>query len=341
MRDLGLVRWGLALTPDRQQQLDVVLLKLMSYKHDELWEPCGQIVKLVRNADKPEDCVLAAAVLWHLGLLADLVALVETASGEGRWRGARAAGRQILHLLALMGDAARIRDAASQELSPLDKDKIIRNLVSTARRIKGKQRVAFMLGLGYVSFHAWLSEVDREDVLTQDRPGTSDPTLVAWAQCSWNAGKDALEELIQLRRRSSVEWSFAINHCVFVGAVTGVAPEEEVEKYWKELTGLRLNQAVWHYRFADTDAYVSFLRASRLWTKVTGAGNAVGSQEGREAVIRELGNARRALEGATPSFGDEEIEAHWRDIERLEDDVRRQLAFNPWSKRTGAPGVGI
>jgi hypothetical protein len=156
------------------------------------------------------------------------------------------------------------------------------------------------MGVAHVAYWAWQRLRELDDQI-QAR---------SMAEKSFEAAKDAQGQFVT----RSLAWAFAINHCVYVGTVSGVR-KPETEMMRSQL--LHVNARHYHYRFADTEArqYTEEVRETiEKWGVV-----AITSEKHLRSTRTELckltNEAQKVLAASRPFFGDEEVERHWRELQ--------------------------
>jgi hypothetical protein len=225
--------------------------------------------------------------------------------------------KPLSHSLMVMRAAGKMRHSL---LSREAKVRLIEELRQVMDRLQGAALGTFLLGLGYVEFHAWDGELES---LLPDGIGRVDGAAqLDWAAVSFARGEEAL----LLLPADTLQWAFAINHCAYVGSVANIEGVK-TEKYVAILQRLSTFPGVWHYRFADTLAWSKYTAARRLWDAATNRSDVQGE------VCGLLASATRLLAQARPDYGDPEMPSHDEAVAELdrraacgiEDASRRQV----------------
>ena len=103
-----------------------------------------------------------------------------------------------------------------------------------------------------------------------------------------------------------------MNHCAYVGIVTGVKPKL-TEEYFEELLRLQSFPALWNSRFEDTLGVYYLLKAERMWDAASP------EERPRLNLSSLLVTARVHLERASERDpGDIDLQEHRTRLERLE-----------------------
>jgi hypothetical protein len=300
MRDLGLVRWGCSVSSRSIGRIRVFWEKLFAREDQETASACEELAYEIDSLDDAEDCLVACSVLWFLGLFERVVETIDKFT-KGRWYDGA-------YNLAVMRSAAHLRGGG--KIDRVEKLEIISRLTDKAgKQGDPEEQGHSLLGLGYVLFYCWFLE---NRLLIFDTARNEDELSRQWLFQSAAAGRRAVE----LLQPGSLAGAFALNHCVYVGSVGNILPDETKEFAWK-LSLVSSVRDVWNYRFADTFAYRGFLEAMRLH-KVT---QPQGPGLHRQLICDHLENAQLWIDKATPSFGDSEIEEHRAQIRQLKIDA--------------------
>lgn len=304
MRDLGLIRWGVILSEEEKIDLNANVDALLSGDEARITTVASELAYTCKECKTAEQCRVSSAVLWLLGLH-DMIVRVTDAFAAGR-------SGDIPGDLILVGAAARSRGATP--LRTAEKAAILERLRQMEGTLESGRRGSYLVGVGYVAFNFWLSEqTDSRAVLESEH---REPTLrEEWVRLSLESG----ERAIDLLRDDPLGRAFALNHCVYVGCVSKIVPDR-TRVHIRALNELRKYTDVWHYRFADTLAYDTYLTALRRWEHSRRLGLEVTGRL-RADVCEMLQSARRSLSEASPDFGDPEIAIHRKEIELLEREV--------------------
>jgi len=252
MRDLGLVRWGYSLSPSEQAEL-IDLLDSLLRREDE-----GDIAAHASRAamwmdearTNPRRCMLVCGVLWSIHCYEQLVDLAdECVAGTG--------GGQVPPSLLVIQAAAemRIGRAATHD----ERRAIVNRIWGLYEGLSGAQRRGVLLGVGYVLYHAWrLSNLG--GMITTDTEADVASEIAEWARKSFFLGGEAHKAL----RENQLAWAYSVNHCAYVGTMTGVEAGE-IQKYIIELGRLETVTAVWNARFSDTVGTFFLTAAEKDW----------------------------------------------------------------------------
>jgi len=296
-RDLGMIRWGIDLQEEKWREIEQVVARLIEPEEEEFSLACARIALDVDRVEDPQQCALTCAALWLLDeydWITRIIDRLEKASGS------------VPHWLELMRAAARVRTRTPVQVEEIQA--LIEALEGHARGLTGRTLGLFLLGLGYVLYYAWYFE----------KGGVSTKQTVAEIADQW--GVTSLKKVLEARslfENWTLERAFAANHCVYVGAEIG-RPWDEIRPCFDELMSFRGMQGIWHYRFADTCAWVHYHEARKVWSTERRRGL---SLDQRNRVVARLTMAQHLLDEAHPDFGDPEIAEHRMKVGQLRAEV--------------------
>jgi hypothetical protein len=127
-----------------------------------------------------------------------------------------------------------------------------------------------------------------------------------WAARCFAVGEEAVR---LLRDADDLAWAYAVNHCGYVGLMTGVEPDK-TQQYLLELSEMQGRPAIWNARFDDTLGTDFLLRAEVALRAV----NQVASRALRstlDEITSDLQQADRCFRQArSREFGDIDVESH-------------------------------
>ena len=242
MRDLGLIRWGFVFDETSRK---FVLNTIKTITQGDDFEKIREIGDLANRIefgrDDPKEKVISCAILWALRLYEDIIALVGECPMEPKTE-----QEQSLCV---------IKDAAKMRLGNLPYDEIKAMANRNIALLDKSEEV--LLGIGYILFHAWDKGKDQRT----DKISTIE--LKSWVEQSFKVGEKASEVF---RERDELVWAHSINHCAYVGTMTGVYPTE-TEHFIETLFDISDRQALWNYRFSDTAGCICISRAEKLLKK--------------------------------------------------------------------------
>jgi hypothetical protein len=290
MRDLGLVRWGYNLSEEERVDLVSLVRPLLQGGDDDVSVQAGELATRIHQGRYDAvQCAVACAALWALGRFEEIVEIV-----NGLEHGIGEDVSPTLHV---------VRAAAAMKNGTLDHEQR-REIVQRISKLKGglsdDRRKGVLLGIGYVLYHAWKQEMRGARIhhpsLTD---GSSPGEAQEWAAMSFEAGEDASF----LLPTGSLAWSFAINHCAYVGMVTGVEPQKSNE-YLRELIKLQSFPS-WNSRFDDTLGVSYLLEAEVIIERQ------VQDEDSREYLEHLVKRAGEYFERAKATeIGDIDIDEH-------------------------------
>jgi hypothetical protein len=306
MRDLGLVRWGYNLSFEEKGYLIDTLKSLILEPEDESIQihQVSEISFQIEQAKyDPKKCQLICALLWALMGYHYIVQIVQDCINNNR-------DKEIDPTLLVIQAAAKVKTG---ELSThADRKKIVNELWQLQKKAPTKQRMAILLGVGYVLYHAW--KIDKlGDKISSLVSNERQEELNAWANKCFQIG----EEAAKLLPPNSLAWAFAINHCAYVGIVIDIE-SQKTENYFRTLLKFENLPAFWNHRFSDTIGTYYLLLAEREWEKR--------SHEERKKldISRILSKAREYFQKALiMDVGDIDIDEHINRLNILEEKYTR------------------
>jgi hypothetical protein len=295
MRDLGLVRWGYDLNNAEKQVVRSVVDNIKQCTDAGLDFECAELANRMEAArGTVRDCLVVTAVLWVMRMWTEIDRLVDECAST--------TGTPVPASLRLIQAAARIR---SVQLNPEEKEVLIERVWSLRDTIPAPQRGGYHLGLGYVLYHAWKQELRGAwifDRSVHEMP----PYARVWATKCFEAGQAAVS---LLAGADELAWAYAVNHCGYVGLMTGGEPDK-TQLYLLELSELQGRPAIWNARFDDTLGTAYLLRAETALRAI----HQIPPPQQRatfDQLLDELRNAERFFRQARErEFGDIDVEYH-------------------------------
>jgi hypothetical protein len=259
LRDLGLSRWDVQLTPDGLRTVSSLIRDLHDADSVVWQDACRSFASYVEEArSSAEKARLVCSVLWLFReyswiceILDELQRLREGQANTGArdlivWRGAA----WIRGVADLQSGAAAVRACE-------DEVRKIRTEIESSLSLTP----LLALGLGYVLYHCW-KRVGAEDL-------GGDVSLMArhraWVEESLKLAEEAKRAL----PRRTLSWGLATNHCVYVGMEAGAAAET-IMGHMKDLSELEAYD-IWTARFSDTAACYYMWRFEQETRATTGA----------------------------------------------------------------------
>ncbi len=302
MRDLGLVRWGMELSDQAAIRFRGLAAPLIAKDQSEWWTGCADLTSAIRDLGTDQaECATICAILWWLN---------EFSSIEQVLNQFEINSKKPLPIWAyILRAAARLWGPGLNCEKKLEMVEVLRDKI---RALPDSQRSQYLIGIGYVLFHTWRSENEKQ--VRQEHGGTDGgrELLRGWIEESFEVGEEAYRGL----QRGSLAWAFAINHCAYVGSVANIEPIKTAYCL-AQLGSLVANGAVWNYRFVDTLAYSFYLDAERLWQSRENFSLESELDYLRQQVWRNLDRAYKIYAQARIHFGDQEIPAHINNIDQL------------------------
>lgn len=306
-RDLGLVRWGLTLEEGDKQKLKILLEELpVAGAESGLSMECTQLaIRLGRARQEEVQCILMSAFLWSISLWEKVIDLL-----EGFEKTLQEQDRALSPNLSMLRFAAKVKTEIGGSVE--DKRKLLDEMSELVEDLEKDERKQVLLGVGYIYFHLWYYEHlhwESDDKGVEQGSRIVDSEIEEWAKLSFQAGEEAFQEC----KDDRLVWAFAINHCTYVGLVTGVEPEKTAE-FYEKLLALR-GSGSWNYRFDDTVGYhylASIREEIDRWDRLPAG------KECPDLGDKFLG-ARKNLERArNKNLGDIPTDSHLATLARLE-----------------------
>ncbi|HET7541873.1 MAG TPA: hypothetical protein VFK05_18485 [Polyangiaceae bacterium] len=306
MKDLGLVRWGVLLEEERQDEVTRNIQALIGTDRILAEEALTRIAAMVGSADRPNECLEVAAYLWFLAMFDDLLLVLE------RQLGRRVPSDDDVLLLSLR----TMRLAARQHVPPPpeDVDSVLAEISDLRDQldevVKGRESAgAGYLGLGYAAYMAWRHVTE----MNTNIYGT-DISLSNLAAMAYSCGLKAATSIPM----GTLAWAFAVNHCAYVGTRIGRSADD-VEHWIAQLERIQGQYPhLWHYRFVDTLAYWYFAKGKALWEA---AGKPSGANAQNHADYRrwcfQMSRARELWQSMNRDLGEGEIRQHRLESDRL------------------------
>ncbi len=305
MRDLGLVRWGADLDDDHRAKLIGMIGELLD-TDDATAEHVAQRIasRLHRSRLSGQGTIVVCAILWLLGCYELVVRVVESFV-------ASAASTDAVTLRILSG-AAAVRAAL---IKPEEVESRLAALKSCVQERPDDEQRRYLLGLAYV--HFWARENSNDSDAIRE-----------WSKASFDYAEQAVRRL----QKNSMPWTFAVNHCVYVGYLAGFVAEAKPHR--DRLTQLRASQH-WHYRFADTLAKTHLIVAEQQLAAFD-CDRETPTTDMLSLVEKELANSSKYLDLAKPTFGDMEVDAHRDELDQLHLKLARYRVQSPGPCETSA-----
>jgi hypothetical protein len=300
MRDLGLVRWGVDLSGGALNRFRDFVSPLIAKDEDDWRQGCLDFTSAIRDIGaNEEDCAVICSILWWLNEFRTVEQVLEHL--EGNLKAPFPMWAVVMH------SAARLQ---RRDLGFMAKARLVERLRKSVHTLSQSSRRRYLVGLGYVLFHAWKSEQDRGKAAPQSRQ----VVLASWVHQSFIEGDRAFRGL----RTGSLLWAFAVNHCAYVGTVADIERSKTAARL-TQLASFETNSDLWNYRFVDTLAYSYYLDAKRFWS--THLGERTNMEGVRKHVWGILKNAYGVYERARQYFGDHEIPMHQSELNQLAREV--------------------
>lgn len=299
MRDLGLVRWGYALNDiERENLLTTVDAILQADDVDLSMEASRVATRMEEARHDPRQCLVVCGVLWAVGCFEGIVNLVNECEENNTHE-------SLPPSLSVIQAAAEVR---TRRLSSREKRRrIVERVLKLQANLPEDQRTGVLLGVGYVLYHAWKLEKVGSSIGIHAAEDL-EAEVREWAEKSFTLGEEASKALPP----NELAWAYSINHCAYVGIMTGVEPEK-AEKHFERLLELESFPTLWNARFADTVGSYYLLEAQRLWDE--------SSPEDREKLnlSRHFNSAREYFDKAKAlDIGDIDIDEHINRLNLLE-----------------------
>jgi hypothetical protein len=252
MRDLGLVRWGYNLPEYEQELLAQTVKGLLSGSEDDLFLIAADLASRFGVARRDVGaCLFMCAVLWALGRFSEIAQLVKDCENS--------ADDPLPATLIVISAAAQLKTGI---VSREERASLVNSVWRLRDSLPPRDSAGLLLGIAYVLYHAWKQETLGSQIY--QRPISDE--VRNWARMSILA----TEEASHIFPTSDLAWAFSINHCAYVGIITGEG--EHTEQYFMEL--LRLQSfSSWNSRFDDTigmyylklaESYLNKLSANKI-----------------------------------------------------------------------------
>lgn len=295
MRDLGLVRWGFDLDDAEKQAVIDIVEHVRQCDEDEIELECARLANRMAAArNGARECMVMSAVLWVMRLWKELDHLIEDC--------ARAPNAVVPVGLRLIQAAARIR---VERLDSRMTEELIARVSVLRSSVSPAQVGGYLLGLGYVLYHAWKQQ-RRGAKLFGVGPDEVPAHARAWAARCFEVGEEAAQ---RLRDADDLSWAYAVNHCSYVGLMTGIAPER-TRSYLFELDEMQGRPAIWNARFDDTLGVDYLLRAEAALPALAET-PAPAQRAALEEIVSDLLRARGYfLQASQRDFGDIDVDSH-------------------------------
>jgi hypothetical protein len=293
MRDLGLVRWGYDTGTAETAAIQGIIGRLATEGDSALPSLARDIAERMELAKRSiPDCKVMAAVLWALARYSEMILTIELCRQNNRGKGLEFPRTLLLlRLAALMREGNLISE--DQRRDRIREAKKI--LEGTAELAKKK----LLLSAGYIMYQAW-----KQQMLSVPEPMRK-PELQtgetrAWAEECFDLGERAYHILDP----NSLAWAYAINHCAYVGTITGVRPDTTKE-FVLRLAKLESIAALWNPRFDDTLGIYYLVQAQRKWDSSSAEERDVSDLAGDLTLARDYLNRAKLR-----NPGDIDIEEH-------------------------------
>lgn len=284
IKDLGLVRWGIALGGDDLERFNSLYDALVSDDQEEWWRGCADLADMIGGEEADAERMgIGCCVLWAINMFDLIVESLE-----------RSRLTEVgLKLLCL---AAKVR--GSRTMNRTEK----KRLLEAAEEIVAEQpagvQARYLIGLGYLYFHVWFSETHGDPAFLPDQ------TLRDWSRRAFDLGAEAVASL----PIESLPWAFAVNHCVYIADVTHLQASEAAT-FRDLLARLEMKQDLWNYRFADTMGFHHLQVAKEVLAELERQPSA-GSPAQVELVRTNVERAEQYYAAITAEYGDYEINTH-------------------------------
>jgi hypothetical protein len=287
IKDLGLVRWGIDLGGDGLERFNSLYDALVSDDQEEWWRGCADLTDMIGGEEADAERMgIGCCVLWAVNMFDLIVESLE------RSRPAEVG----LRLLCL---AAKVR--GSRTMNRAEKERLLEAAEEIVAEEPAGTRARYLIGLGYLYFHAWFSESHGDPAFAPD------PTVRDWSRRAFNLGSEAVASLPV----ESLPWAFAVNHCVYIADATRLQASEAAEAatFRDFLARLEMKQGLWNYRFADTLGFHHLQVAEEGLAELERLPGA-GSPAQVEFVRTNVERAEQYYAAITAEYGDLEINTH-------------------------------
>jgi hypothetical protein len=292
MRDLGLVRWGANLDKKHGDRLSSMIGELLDPALATAEHSTQRIASwLHRTYLSGQNAIVVCAILWLLGCYELILRAVEKFAAT-----AEAADAVTLRIIAA---AAAVRGSLIKPTEVAGTLTVIKEIVE---KRPDEEQSRYLLGLAYV--HFWACENSGDTDVTRE-----------WLQESFDYAGEAVKRL----QKNSMSWTFAVNHCVYVGYLGGLI--DEARPHRDRLIQLRKSPH-WHYRFADTLAKTFLVVAAQQLADLD-SGKKAPTAAMLSLIEKELSRAAKYLDMAKPTYGDDEVDTHRDEMDDLQLKVAR------------------
>ncbi|HEY2294776.1 MAG TPA: hypothetical protein VGM86_29085 [Thermoanaerobaculia bacterium] len=290
-RDLGLVRWGEYLQRDDESFVILFCRSLVSGDSLEIARQSAALAWRVETATSPSAAMATCCLLWMLSLFNRVVDVVNRAQDVLK--------SNFPVSLNILRTAARLR--GDEEFSDEEKWSHISALEVLVQAESEGKRGRLNIGLAYVAFYVW------------QRDGRGNAEISEWAEKSFQYGEAAASIL---QNTDPLGYTFAVNHCAYVGACADVLPGRTAH-YLSVMETFRRDTKIWNYRFADTLAFRELKEGMHLWELLTAAGSDAEKEVIRKKACTACKRAEKLMLDAKPHFGDPEIPVHHARVQAL------------------------
>jgi hypothetical protein len=266
------------------------LMELIDVSSPARINVCSDLALLVASANPTiTELEYSISLLWILNLHRMVVILDGYLSNEQRER--LPVGIQML---ILVSKTRSVKQQAGR--MPFSHEYSL--LISTATDIADRYKDAgdysneafARMGVAHVAYIAWSRERSRH------------PDVAAhWAHTSFESGQHAANALPP----GSLTWSFAVNHCAYIGVRTKLFGPQAL--MFMDLLITDIPREFDHYRFRDTQAWEFTATVERAFD--AGEVNVLAPGATSAPLCAALTKAHSILDEAQ-SFGDEEVRKH-------------------------------
>lgn len=321
-KDLGFGRWGLERElRDRERLTDLIEAALDESETRLTLRAASLAILLAQQPLERNDLEYALCACWFLqewGLIARA------------WTSARETGHVDftelpagLHVIGFVGRVKTVYQSERETTADLTRafDAIVRDVEafldgdrSSPDRHMGVAHVAYWAWKRAKEFLASMRLVERP--AADSDAAAAAPQLAArgqaWARRSFAAAEEAMRHC----QPNSLQFAFALNHCVYVGHAAHIHLDR-VQRYYERLSDdADLHR---HYRFADTLAMPFTMAVDDLVQRHTlerlVEDDSLRAE--RASACEALQHSHELLSNALPFFGDEEAMEHLRKVRYL------------------------
>ncbi len=252
-RDLGLIRWGCALSEGESTELTAILNSLLEDEMDLHVEVMRLATSMEEARAKPDRCMLVCGALWAIRSYSKIVETVSICEKNN-------ADKPFPISLHVIRAAAEAKAEALANRAK--RQESVARVLALLSKAAEEERKKILLGVGYVLYQAWKLEMGTEDIWAP-LPHNVDEETQDWALTSFRLGEEAFDYFDAMPDRQ-LERAFAINHCAYVGTITGVESTKTSE-YVNKLINLEGNPQLWTARFDDTLGCHFLRNATKMW----------------------------------------------------------------------------